>query len=86
MKALSGLLFIASGGLLGRTFNQLFVSGIKRAIAPIILSLLASILFFSPHAWSSCPVPVNAVVVENCLTDLPQSIWDNLNLMKKNRL
>ena len=86
MKALSGLWFIASGGLLGRTSNQLFVSGIKRAIVPIILSLLASLLFFSPHACASCPAPDSAIEVENCLAGTPQNIWDNLNLMKKNRL
>ena len=71
MKALSGLWFIASGDLQERTSNQLFILCIKRAIAPIILSLLSSVLCFSPHAWSSCPVPVNAVEVENCLTDPP---------------
>ena len=48
----------------------------KRSIARIILCLLASILFFIPHAWASCSAPGNAVEAENCLTGTPQSTWD----------
>ena len=48
----------------------------KRSLAPIILCLLASILFFSPHAWASCSASGNAVEAENCLTGTPQSTWD----------
>ena len=48
----------------------------KRTIAFIILCLLASISFFSAHAWASCSAPGNAVEAENCLAGTPQSTWD----------